>query len=244
MSGMTETPEYTQSTRPGVTWDWRHIIGVVLVGIMLGILLSGVALGVPWLLGIPLSESAQGGISTVGLYLGMALGVGLVVIKRAGASWRDVGFRPVSVRTLLTMIPVLILLLVANFVISLALVAVFGEIRNPQEEALAPGGRLSQETFLWLFPGVAIVGPIVEEILFRGLLYPYLRTRMRVFVAVVLTAALFSVVHVFPILLLPLFVAGLALTLVTERYDSIIPAIVLHGLFNGLNLAVLYAARG
>lgn len=244
MSALTDIPEHTQSTRPGVSWDWRHIVGAVLVGLMLGVLLSLAALGVLSLLGIPLSESAQGGISTVGLYLGLALGIGLIIIQRRGATWRDVGFRPVSVRTVLTMIPVLILLLVANFVISLALVAVFGEIRNPQEEALAPGGRLSRETFLWLFPGIAIVGPIVEEILFRGVLYPYLRARMRVFLAVVLTAALFSVVHVIPILLLPLFVAGVALTLVTERYDSIIPAIVLHGVFNGLNLAVFYAVTG
>ncbi len=244
MSAMTDIPEHTQSTRPGVPWDWRHIIGAVLVGLMLGVLLSLAALGVLSLLGIPLSKSAQGGISTVGLYLGLALGIGLIIIQRRGATWRDIGFRPVSVRTVLTMFPVLILLLVANAVVSLALVAVFGEIQNPQEEMIAPGGRLSRETFLWLFPGIAIVGPIVEEILFRGVLYPYLRARMRTFVAVVLTAALFSVVHVIPILLLPLFVAGVALTLVTERYDSIIPAIVLHGLFNGLQIAIFYAATG
>jgi hypothetical protein len=241
---MTEIPEHTQSTRPGVPWDWRHITGAVLVGFLLGILLSIAVIGVVLLLGIPLSEIAQGGILTVGVYLGLGLGVGLVVVRRTRSTWRDVGFRPVSVRTVLTMIPVLILLLVANAVVSLALVAVFGEIQNPQEEMIAPGGRLSRETFLWLFPGIAIIGPIVEEILFRGVLYPYLRARMRIFVAVVLAAALFSVVHVIPILLLPLFVAGVALTLVTERYDSIIPAIVLHGLFNGLQITALYAATG
>lgn len=244
MSALTEIPEHTQSTRPGVPWGWRHIIGAVLVGFLLGVLLSIAAIGVVLLLGIPLSEIAQGGILTVGVYLGLGLGIGLVVVRRTGATWRDVGFRPVSVRTVLTMIPVLFLLFVANIVISLALVAVFGEIRNPQEEALAPDGRLSRETFLWLFPGIAIVGPIVEEVLFRGVLYPYLRARMRILVAVALTAALFSVVHVFPVLLLPLFVAGVALTLVTERYDSIIPAIVLHGVFNGLNLTLFYAATG
>ncbi|MBA2363655.1 MAG: CPBP family intramembrane metalloprotease [Chloroflexia bacterium] len=241
---MTETTDYTQPTRARVPWGWQHIVGAVLAGFVLGVLLSTAALGLLGLLGIPLSEIAQGGILTVGLYLGLAVSTWLVVIKRGGATWRDVGFRPVSVRTLLTMIPVLILLLVANALVSVALVAIFGDIQNPQAEMLAPDGRLSQESFLWLFPGVAIVGPIVEEILFRGVLYPYIRARMRVLFAVLLVAGIFSAVHVIPILLLPLFVAGVALTLVTERYDSIIPAIVLHGLFNGLQISLLYAATG
>ena len=119
-----------------------------------------------------------------------------------------------------------------------------GIIHARIQEAIAPGGRLSRESFLWLFPGIAIVGPIVEEILFRGVVYPYVRARMRVFLAVLFTAAVFSVVHVIPILLLPLFVAGVALTLVTERYNSIIPAIVLHGAFNGLQVILLYSVAG
>ncbi len=106
------------------------------------------------------------------------------------------------------MIPVLILLLVANFLVSLALVAVFGEIQNPQEEMIAPDGRLSRETFLWLFPGDRHRRADRRGDPVPGVLYPYLRARMRTLVAVVLTAMLFSVVHVIPILLLPLFVAG------------------------------------
>ncbi|MDQ3328110.1 MAG: hypothetical protein M3506_06270, partial [Chloroflexota bacterium] len=130
MSTITETTEHTKPVRQRVPWSWHHIVGAIVVGLVLGILLSLAVLSALAVLGAPLSTAAQGGILTVGLYLGLVLGTWLIVIKRGGATWHDVGFRPVSVRTLLTMIPVLILLLVANAAVSVGLVAIFGDIQN------------------------------------------------------------------------------------------------------------------
>ncbi len=78
--------------------------------------------------------------------------------------------------------------------------------------------------------------------MFRGLLYRYLRGRMSMWPAVLLSAALFAVAHVYRVIMLPLFIAGIALALLAERYKSILPTILLHALFNGVQITLLYLA--
>jgi uncharacterized protein len=78
---------------------------------------------------------------------------------------------------------------------------------------------------------LAVVGPIVEELTFRGLGFGLL-SKYGVRVALVGTAVLFGLVHGF-LVALPLFViVGLALGWLRMRSGSVYPGMVMHGLFN------------
>jgi uncharacterized protein len=99
---------------------------------------------------------------------------------------------------------------------------------------------LSIGEYLMLMVLVAVAAPLAEELLFRGMLYPLLRRNMGVVAAVALSAALFSAVHVVPILLPALFVIGVVLAIVRERSGSLWPCIALHALQNGGVVTLLF----
>jgi membrane protease YdiL (CAAX protease family) len=86
------------------------------------------------------------------------------------------------------------------------------------------------------FVAIALVGPFVEEMLFRGLLTAGFRQRFGALGTAALTAALFAAAHLLPRGLPALFLLGLALALVYERVGSTIPGVFVHCLYNGIAL--------
>jgi len=91
-------------------------------------------------------------------------------------------------------------------------------------------GRLSQILLFLLVGG--IVGPIAEELFFRGILYGFLR-RWGIVVAIVVSTGLFVLAHPisqgFPV---PQAVGGIVFALAYEIEGSIITPIVIHVLGN------------
>lgn len=86
---------------------------------------------------------------------------------------------------------------------------------------------------LLLLPLVAVIVPIVEEAVFRGyLMRVMLRSKYSPFFTVLLTSVLFSLSHLTYTHFLGIFIAGLVLGFVAYKFYSIIPAIVIHSLFN------------
>jgi membrane protease YdiL (CAAX protease family) len=81
---------------------------------------------------------------------------------------------------------------------------------------------------------LALVGPFVEEMLFRGLLTAAFRRRLGPWRTALLTAAVFALAHVLPRVIPPVFILGLALALVYERVGSTLPGVLVHCLYNGI----------
>jgi membrane protease YdiL (CAAX protease family) len=217
-----------------------------LVGLAAGAVVAA-ALVIAALVALPdLPETAAFVVAGSATYAGVGLAVWGFCARRHHTSWTALGVRPTTAGVIVAMLPLSVALLVANAILLVLTALVTGGARNPQGEALAPGGVLSTANFAWLLLLVAVVGPVVEELFFRGMLYRYLRARRSVAAAVLLSAALFAVVHVIPVLFAPLFMMGVALALVAERFGSIVPAIVLHGFNNAISLTLLYlsSARG
>ena len=94
--------------------------------------------------------------------------------------------------------------------------------------------------------GIA-VAPLMEELLFRGFLYPVLQRGFGMGAAVVLTAGAFALVHGSQLKfswgpLLLIFLVGLALTYVRAKKDSVAAALLLHISYNSTISALLFAA--
>ncbi len=104
-------------------------------------------------------------------------------------------------------------------------------------DAPRPGGFSPLAGIALALLGIAIIGPFVEEMLFRGLITASFRQRFGAFGTAVLTAALFALAHLLPRGLPALFLLGLALALVYERVGSTIPGVLVHCLYNGIALA-------
>ena len=86
---------------------------------------------------------------------------------------------------------------------------------------------------------VGILGPIAEEIFFRGFVLPGLIKRFGVGRSLLISSLVFGLFHIDPGAIVPTFALGLALGWVYLKTGSIWPAIFAHGLHN--TVAVLVA---
>jgi len=90
-------------------------------------------------------------------------------------------------------------------------------------------------------PLVCMIAPLSEETIFRGFIYGWLRRRLAVLPAVLISAAVFSAAHVVLVLALPLFGVGIILALLYEYSDSLLPGAIVHGLFNLVGIIAILA---
>jgi sodium transport system permease protein len=86
----------------------------------------------------------------------------------------------------------------------------------------------------------ALVPAACEEVAFRGFILTGLHRRFRSRNAILCTAFLFALFHLNVFLFVPAFALGAVLGLLTVRSRSIVPAVLLHFLYNAL---LLTAAR-
>jgi membrane protease YdiL (CAAX protease family) len=102
---------------------------------------------------------------------------------------------------------------------------------------------LTTREIAWLVVLVCVVVPIGEEIFFRGFLYGALRARLRLPLAVGLSALVFAIVHLPAIFtFLPILALGVLLALLYERTGTLLPGIIVHSINNGI--AMLAALAG
>jgi membrane protease YdiL (CAAX protease family) len=237
-------PEVEPAASKRVPWRVRDLF-LALAG---GFVLSVVVLVPIALVAFEDAETAPGfeAIGGMGIliYAALAIAAWYFALKRRGVGWREGGFRPVAGSTLLKMVPVTIGMMVLNAIVVALSVQAFGDVPTAQDQIVGDADVITLSEFAWLFVLAAVAAPIVEEFLFRGLLYPLLRGRLKVVAAVALSASLFAFLHFYPTLVPALLTMGIVLAVLTERYDSILPAIVVHALNNGAALVGLYAAIG
>lgn len=95
----------------------------------------------------------------------------------------------------------------------------------------------------WLLFLAVIIAPVSEEILFRGFLYPVLKSHLPVGVAWVLTAGIFAAIHFHPMTFPQLFVLGLVLAAAYEITGSLTLGVGIHMCFNLVSAGVLLAIK-
>ena len=85
-----------------------------------------------------------------------------------------------------------------------------------------------------------IVAPICEEFIFRGYFYPIWKRYFGAAGSAVLASTLFALMHANLASLPALFALAMCFTLAFEATGSLAVPVIMHALFNGLNLAMLY----
>jgi membrane protease YdiL (CAAX protease family) len=134
----------------------------------------------------------------------------------------------------------IIVVVVAIFALAGALTSYFGETDNELLRIL----RSSRTAVILVAILATFTAPVVEEVVYRGVLYSALQRTVGVWMAVFLVTLLFAFVHVPQYL--PDFVAismicllSLILTLVRVWTKNLLPCIILHFVFNGIQSVIL-----
>ncbi|GAC1433428.1 MAG: hypothetical protein NVSMB65_07300 [Chloroflexota bacterium] len=177
-------------------------------------------------------------LSGVAVYGAFFVAVWGVVGRGTRGGWRSLGLRRASFAAFALVLPAYLLtLFVSGAATSLeAALLLHGHFSNPQTAILAADSSRTVGQFITLFVMVGLVGPIVEELVFRGMLYQLLRSSLPLWAAIALSAGLFALIHGLAVLLPALFVFGVALALVFEYTRSLYPSIVLHMVINTVAL--------
>ncbi len=172
------------------------------------------------------------------------VGVGYVLaIRRWGLTWRDCGFTPMRWYWYL-LIPLVIWPVSLPVVGGLKMVVdlLLGTPGvNPYAETFDALGPISPSMLIYIVVLGGIVVPISEEFLFRGLLYPWLRSRWRVFPAVVMSSLLFAAMHVHPAVVAPVFLLGVIMALLREYGRSLWAPILFHAVHNSAMFLVMFS---
>lgn len=108
-----------------------------------------------------------------------------------------------------------------------------------QEVARMITGESSAVTRFYLYLMAVVLAPVVEELLFRGIAFPWLMKHLGPAPAMFAISIVFAAIHFHVPGLVPLFVVSVALCFAYVHTGSILVPIVMHALFNGINLWAL-----
>lgn len=100
-------------------------------------------------------------------------------------------------------------------------------------EAVRAADQLWERAALFVF--AVVTAPMVEELLFRGILWPFLRDhglRMTGWIGV---SFLFAIIHLNLAAVAPLWLLGIFWTWLYERSGDLLAPVLSHALFNGVN---------
>lgn len=103
----------------------------------------------------------------------------------------------------------------------------------------------SSRTAVYVLAGFAVfTAPIVEEVLYRGVLYPAFYRKFGTAGAIIIVTVLFSIIHIPQYLpsygvIIMICMLSLTLTLIRAKTKSLLPCFLIHTLFNGVQAILL-----
>lgn len=181
-----------------------------------------------WPMAIPIAAASE----VVGL---------ATLMRRRGWGWRELGFTRTrrSLWHLLWEVPAILL---GSVVIAMTL----GHLLGISPEGTKASELTEGTTPGWLLLAVAAAGvilvPLAEEIFFRRMLLDWLRARMPVAAAAVLSGVLFGLVHVAPAAVLYIAPAGVGLAWLRLRHGTLWASFIGHATNNAIVAAGVLAA--
>lgn len=104
--------------------------------------------------------------------------------------------------------------------------------------ALRNSGSIGQ--FVALGIVAILLAPVAEEILFRGVLYPFVKQQGFPRVALWGTSALFAAIHFSLAIFVPLLLLAALLVWLYEKTDNLLAPIAAHITFNAVNFAMFF----
>jgi len=233
---------------PAVLWGGRDVLQALLFLFFMEGCLFLIQGGASFFLG--LDGQVPDGVlllNSLARDLGVACFVIWIVQKRYGQTLADLGFRVrglwSGIRSgILAYIAVIPPLLVCFMILAVVL-RFFSIEPEPQDVVQIYLKDSTQPYLLVLTLFVAVVGPMMEELFFRGFAYAGLRKRFGVWPGAVLSSAVFAALHMHWVAFFPIFFLGMFLAALYETSGSLVPSITAHALHNTVMVGVMLGFR-
>ena len=117
-----------------------------------------------------------------------------------------------------------------------------GVVENVEQQELI---TLFEDGGDWLAIGLlvlmaVVLAPVVEEVIFRGCVYRFLKSQTTMLPAQVISGTVFAFMHANLLSFVPLVIVGVLLARVYEKTGSLAVAIWFHSFFNAFSLSMLF----
>jgi membrane protease YdiL (CAAX protease family) len=222
-------------------WGLRDVIyGSLVAGFAFGLAILGIVVA-----GLLVLQPAdlESYLTTIAPVLGLAEWAMVLPAwwfgpRKYGSSLATLGFRPVPWGRMLAMAGV-------GLAVAFGFAFVWSLINAYLGWPTQPDVGFVFGRSIWGFLAALVVAgfvaPVAEEVFFRGFLQAGLENRFGTWMAILLTALVFAVIHVFPGALPPIFVLGIIFGVLRAETNSVWPCILLHGASNALSVIAAYA---
>jgi hypothetical protein len=219
-------------------WSWREFSALLLLefGFVIFVIKHSVqSLYETWL-NVPLYAGTLTGL-TIAIVL--LAGLYVIALRPHGLTWQSVGVRGFP-SSYWSRILIWLLVLIALSIAAVMITILFGiSVDNSKTEALKQ--QVNGFTVLIGIVSAGIISPVYEEIFYRGFVYRWLRTRTGAGWSIVISSLIFTAAHYPTFNAMPVnFISGVIFAWTYERTGSVIPAMIIHGVFN--TIAVILTA--
>lgn len=216
-------------------------LGFMLAQAVVFALLSGLQL-----LGVPLGDINPIILNTVGGAVIYAFAILIVLgvprlLKRQRTTAGDLGLKslPTWMDILWAPAGAVVYIILTTIVTTLAMAFLpFIDYTQAQETGFSE--LANQSEYILAFLSLVIIAPIAEEVLFRGYLFGKLRKYAPIWLSILVTSALFALVHFQWNVALDVFALSIVLCLLRVISGSLWPSILLHMLKNGIAFYFLF----
>jgi membrane protease YdiL (CAAX protease family) len=111
---------------------------------------------------------------------------------------------------------------------------------QPQETVVVLQGTEGWQNRLIMGIATIVIAPVGEELLFRGILYPFIKRVSSPLLALWITSMVFAAAHFDLPTFVPLAFLAVVLTWLYEHTGNLLACIVTHSLFNAANFIALF----
>ncbi len=171
--------------------------------------------------------------------------IGLLKLNNRGVPFMEVtGLKKTAPKNFAKVLPVGLLYVAVSVVLTVLAALLFRGFDSSQAQEIGfSTSSLSGIELAISFISLVILTPLLEEIIFRGVLFRGLYKQYSFWVSAIITSALFAVAHAQWNVALDTFALSIALCYLVKESGSIYPSILLHSLKNTVAFLLLFVIK-
>ena len=227
-----------------IVWPLRHAVALVLAVSALSLIASRVLRSMPGS-GLHASDRSLVILGTFVSVYALELGIVWLVARSRGVGFSE----SVGLRRVPRMGAWIALAVAVSVGLRLAATAYAGLMlsmrwmipgwdANPAK--YFPENALGSAVLVFI---IVLAAPLVEEVVFRGVLLPSLADRFGVRWGVAVSVLVFAIMHLNPFSFAPVLLVGWALAMLFVRSRSLWVSVACHSAFNGIGIAAVLLLR-
>ena len=103
--------------------------------------------------------------------------------------------------------------------------------------------KLEWSEFVFVAMVTVFIGPVIEEIIFRRVIFGFFAKKLTIPMALIFTSIIFAAIHFSIVNFLSLFILATVWQLIFLYYKSLYPSIIFHMFHNGIAIIILFILK-